>query len=112
VPYFGKHVRASAYSGLTFVPLASRGSGNSGQLDAPITISFEVRVTVAGTTLAVQLEESDDGSAWAAVGSAVSQNGVGTSARAQRTIQRRFMRFVWTVTGADYTFAIEGDAKG
>jgi hypothetical protein len=110
--FFGKHVRAGGHTGLTFVPLGSRGSGNSGTLDAPITISFEVRVTVAGTTLAVQLEESDDGSAWAAVGAAVNQNGVGTSARAQRTIQRRFMRFVYTVGGGNYTFAIEGDAKG
>ena len=101
-----------AYSGLTFVPLAARGSGNSGSLgDAPLAVSFEVRVTVALTTLAVTLEESDDASTWVAVGSAVSQNGVGTSARAQRQILRRYFRFVWTVTGANYTFAIEGDAK-
>ena len=112
MPFYGKHVRAANLSGLTFAPLASRASGNSGALDAPITISFEVRVTVAGTTLAVQLEESDDGTTWANVGSAVNQNGVGTSARAQRTLQRRYMRFSWTVGGANYTFAIEGDAKG
>jgi hypothetical protein len=112
MPFFGKHVRGGAATGLTFVALAARGSGNSGALEAPICISFEVRVTVAGTTLAVQLEESDDGTTWAAVGAAVNQNGAGTSARAQRTIQRRYMRFVYTITGANYTFAIEGDAKG
>jgi hypothetical protein len=112
MPFLGKHVRSPAYSGLTFVPLAARGTGNSGSLgDAPFAVSFEVRVTVAGTTLAVSLEESDDGSSWAAVGAAVNQNGVGTSARAQRTIQRRFFRFAWTVTGANYIFAVEGDAK-
>lgn len=99
--------------GATLVPSAARASGNSGSLGvAPIMVNFDVVVTGAGTTLSVQLEESDDGSAWSAVGAAVSQNGVGTSARAYRTVQRRFYRFTWTITGANYTFSITGDLRG
>lgn len=97
----------------TLLASASRATGNSGSLGAaPSFLSFQVDVTVAGTTLAVTLEESDDGSTWVAVGAAVNQNGVGSSARAQRTIQRRFYRFSYVVTGANYTFAITGDSKG
>ena len=100
-------------AGETLLGSASRGTGNSGSLGAaPAAISFEVVVTVAGTTLAVTLEESDDGTTWVAVGAAVNQNGVGTSARAQRTLQRRFYRFAYAVTGANYTFSIRGDSKG
>lgn len=89
------------------------GSSNSGSLGpAPITISFSVNVTTAGTTLAVTLEESDDGSTWVAVGAAVNQNGVGSSARAQRTIQRKLYRFAYAVTGTGYTGSVSGDSKG
>ena len=92
---------------------AITGSGNSGSLGAaPITISFQVNVTVAGTTLAVTLEESDDGTTWVAVGAAVNQNGVGSSARAQRTIQRKLYRFSYAVTGTGYTGSVSGDSKG
>lgn len=99
--------------GVTLLPSASRGTGNSGSLGiAPIVVNFQVVVTVAGTTLAVTLEESDDGSAWAAVGAAVNQNGVGTSAMAYRQVARRFYRFAYTVSGANYTFSITGDTKG
>lgn len=95
-----------------FVPSASRGSGNSGSLgEAPILLEFEVAVTIVGTTLAVTLEESNDGSAWSAVGAAVNQNGVGTSARAQRLIHKKQFRFAWAITGANYTFAVNGHYK-
>ena len=94
------------------VELASRPTGNSGNLGpAPSLVEFEVIVTVAGTTLAVTLEESNDGSAWSAVGAAVNQNGVGTSAIAQRTVYKKFWRFAWTVTGANYTFRVYARAK-
>lgn len=102
-----------ALGGETLVASGSRATGNSGSLGvAPIVVNFQVVVTVAGTTLAVTLEESDDGSTWAAVGAAVNQNGVGTSAMAYRTVQRRFYRFSWAITGANYTFSITGDTKG
>ena len=92
---------------------ASRAAGNSGSLGrAPVMINFRVAVTVAGTTLAVTLEESDDGSTWVAVGAAVNQNGVGTSATAYRTVSRKFYRFAYAITGANYTFSIVGDTKG
>lgn len=99
---------------LTFLPLVSRvGNGNSGSLGvaAPV-VNFEVTVTVAGTTLAVTLEESDDGSTWVAVGAAVNQNGAGTSARAYRAVTRRFFRFSYAQTGANYTFSVTGETKG
>jgi hypothetical protein len=110
--FFGnRFVRGGAVDA-EFVASASRASGNSGSLgDAPSLVEFEVGVTVAGTTLSVTLEESKDGSTWAAVGAAVNQNGVGTSARAQRTIFKKLWRFVWTVTGANYTFSVSGHTK-
>lgn len=96
-----------------FFPLASRaGNGNTGNLGlAPAVMEYEVEVTVAGTTLSVQLEESNDGSTWSSVGAAVSQNGAGVSASAQRTVYKKFFRFTYTQTGANYTFGIKGRTK-
>lgn len=96
------------------VASGSRASGDSGSLGrAPRQVNFQVNVTVApGTSLTVTLEESDDGSTWVAVGAGVAQNTVASSARAHRTVSRRFYRFVWVVVGANPTFSITADTKG
>lgn len=99
------------------VASASRASGNSGAIDgADVTqVDALIDVTVAGTTLNVAVEESTDGTgaglgAWAAVAN-VNQNAVGQN-RLRAAIQRRFYRYVWTVTGGNYTFSITADKKG
>lgn len=99
------------------VASASRASGNSGAIDGADVAFVDalIDVTVAGTTLNVALEESSDGTgaglgAWTAVAN-VNQNGVGQN-RLRGAVTRRFYRFVWTITGANYTFSITTDKKG
>lgn len=99
------------------VASASRASGNSGAIDGADVSAIDalIDVTVAGTTLNVAVEESTDGTgaglgAWSAVAN-VNQNTVGQN-RLRAQITRRFYRFVWTVTGANYTFSVTVDKKG
>lgn len=94
------------------VASASRATGNSGTLDGQgiFAIDALITVTVAGTTLNVAIEESSDGTTWAAV-SNVNQNAVG-STRLRALLTRRYYRYVWTITGANYTFKIDADKKG
>lgn len=95
------------------VASASRASGNSGTLEGADVVAIDalVDVTVApGTSLNVALEESTDGTTWAAVAN-VNQNTVGQT-RLRGLVLRRFYRFVWTVVGGNPTFSITAEKKG
>ena len=105
---------------ITLVPSGTRttnGSGPSAPTGPAHTARLTLRVTAAGGTtpsMTITLETSDDGAAWAAVGTFPAVTGTGNTRRVFSGLDR-LIRASWAITGGGgqtFTFSIDGGLVG